>query len=163
MTLKTELQKKLKNAKRIALLGIGSTLRSDDAAGAMVAEQAAKKIRGEKKQPAFKVFFGATAPENLTGEIRTFKPSHVIMVDSANLGVKPGTVQLLDPAKIGGISFSTHALPLKMMADYLRESIKCKVLIVGIQPKSLEFGEKVSPEVRKAVKFVSSAIIEVIK
>ena len=50
--LKTILKKKLKDAKKIAVLGIGSALRSDDAAGLLVAEEL-KKI----KNPKIKSFF----------------------------------------------------------------------------------------------------------
>ena len=182
-------QARLKNAKRVALLGIGSTLRADDAAGTLIAQQAGRNLKNSRVPPtksavpfstsantspkhsrptkmgeitAFKVFFGETAPENVTGEIRSFKPSHIIMIDSADFGAKPGTIRLIEPGEIGGFSFSTHALPLRMLAEYLIESLKCKIIVIGIQPKALKFGEKMSAEVRKAVKLVSSAIIEVL-
>lgn len=156
--LKTTLKKKLKDAGKIAVLGIGSFLRSDDAAGLLVAEEL-KKIKHSK----LKVFFGATAPENLTGEIIKYNPTHIIIIDCADVDQKPGFILLIDPEEVGGISFSSHMLPVKMMVDYLIESLKCEVIIIGIQPKILAFGETVSEEVKKSVKQISDAIGQILQ
>jgi hypothetical protein len=43
-SLKVQLKNKLKNARRITILGVGSKLRSDDAAGILAAESIGKKI-----------------------------------------------------------------------------------------------------------------------
>jgi hydrogenase 3 maturation protease len=148
--LKTLLKRKLKGAKKIAVLGVGSSLRSDDAAGLLVAEEL-NKIRNSK----LKVFFGSTAPENLTGEIIKYRPTHIIIVDSVDIDQKPGSVLMIDPRVVDGVSFSTHMLPVKMIVDYLLESLECDIIIIGIQPKTLEFGETVSEEVKKAVKQIT--------
>ena len=67
--LKTSLKNRLEGAAKIAVLGIGSLLRADDAAGMLVAEEVEKRCGKTKGKPEVKVFFGETAPENLTGEI----------------------------------------------------------------------------------------------
>lgn len=152
------LKKKLENAKKVAVIGIGSELRSDDAAGLLVAEKLQKS-----KIPKLKVFLGATAPENLTGEIIKYKPSHIIIIDSAEMNQKPGTALLINPEEAGGISFSSHTLPIKMMVDYLSESLKSEILIIGIQPKTLMFGENVSKEVMGSVKKISNLIQKILQ
>ena len=156
--LKTKLKKKLKDAGKIAVLGIGSVLRSDDAAGFLVAEEL-KKIKHSK----LKVFFGSTAPENLTGEIIKYRPTHIIIIDSADVDREPGFILLIDPEEVGGISFTSHMLPVKMMVDYLLESLKCEIIIIGIQPKILEFGETISKEVKKSTKQISDYICQILK
>lgn len=103
--LKATLKKRLNKAKRIALLGVGSKLRCDDAAGILVAEQLEKERRKVKFQQSLKVFIGATAPENLTGEIKRFKPTHLIIIDSADLGKPAGAVQLISADEVGGFFF----------------------------------------------------------
>jgi hydrogenase 3 maturation protease len=145
--LKNSLRNNLKGAKKIAILGVGSELRADDAAGILIAQEL-EKI----KKPKIKVFLGHTAPENLTGEIRKFAPSHLLIIDSAEMGKDPGEVMMFTPEDAGGISFSTHKLPMKLMAKYLSEEIKCRVLMIGVQPKTLEFGKAVSKEISGAVK-----------
>jgi hydrogenase 3 maturation protease len=156
--LKTTLNKNLKGAKKIAVLGVGSSLRSDDAAGLLVAEEL-KKIRN----PKLKVFFGSTAPENLTGEIIKYGPTHIIIVDSVDMDQKPGSILLVNPQEVDGISFYSHMLPIKMTIDYLLESLKCEIIIIGIQPKFLEFGEIVSEEVKKSTKQIADVIRQILQ
>lgn len=155
--LKVLLKKNLKGAKKIAVLGVGSALRSDDAAGLLVAEEL-KKV----KIPKLKVFFGSTAPENLTGEIIKYKPSHIIIVDSVDMEQEPGSILLIDPQVVEGVSFSTHMLPVKMIVDYFLESLKCEIVIIGIQPKTLEFGETVSGEVKKSTIQIADVISQIL-
>jgi len=156
--LKALLKKKLKDAKKIAVLGIGSELRADDVAGLLVAEEL-KKIKNSK----LKVFLGSTAPENFTGEIIKYNPTHIIIVDSMDMDQKPGFTLLISPEEVGGVSFSTHMLPVKMMVDYLLASLKCEIIIIGIQPKILVFGETISKEVKKSTGQVSNIIQQVLQ
>ncbi|MFA6431964.1 MAG: hydrogenase maturation protease, partial [Candidatus Margulisiibacteriota bacterium] len=109
-----ELKNKLKDANRVLVLGVGSDLRGDDAAGVIIAEEIEKK-----KIPNITTLLGGTAPENLTGEIKRLKPSHLIIIDAADLNEAPGTIKLIRMDQIGGLSFSTHALPMKMMVDFI--------------------------------------------
>jgi hydrogenase 3 maturation protease len=156
--LRTILQKNLSGAKKIALLAVGSDLRSDDAAGLLVAQslEEARRKRLRLHASRLRVFVGETAPENQTGAIRRFAPSHLVVIDSADAGKPAGTVFAIAPEEAGGISFSTHQLPLRLMIEYLRETITCAVSIIGIQPKSLTFGGPVSKEVDRAVERVAA-------
>ena len=147
---------------RIAILGIGSELRGDDVAGMAVAGELEKYRSRTGKRTGLKVFFGSTAPENLTGEIRSFKPTHLIIVDSADLKKKPGSAVLIEPEDAQGVSFCTHRLPDKILADYLIATVKCEVMIIGIQPKTLKFGSLPSKEVLGAVKGVSGVIKKIV-
>jgi len=156
--LKTILKQKLNDAKKIVVLGIGSELRADDAAGLLVAEEL-KKIKNLK----LKVILGSTAPENFTGEIIKFKPTHILIIDSVDIDQKPGFILLINPDEVGGISFSTHMLPVKMMVDYLLASLECEIIIIGIQPKTLLFGETVSKEVKKSTRQISDMIHQILQ
>ncbi len=160
--LRNKLKSNLKGATRIAVLGVGSDLRADDFAGMLVAQELDSSSKTINRSTQFKVFFGHTAPENLSGEIRNFNPSHVIIIDAAEVGKKAGQVAFFTPEDAGGISFSTHKLPIKVLAQYLTESFGCKVAIIGIQPKTLDFDKPVSKEVRTSVKVVSKTVKDVI-
>ena len=161
--LKTTIKNWLLDAKKIAVLGVGSGLRGDDAAGILVARELSKHCKTAACRIKFKVFAGDTAPENLTGEIKKFKPTHLILVDSADTGKKAGEIVIIEPKKLHGISFCTHQLPLKIMVDYLIESVGCSILIIGIQPKKLDFGSLPSKEIQKSVKIISDTIKGIIK
>ena len=152
------LKSQLRKAGRIAVLGVGSELRGDDVAGILAARLLAEHGPAVRKGRTLEVFVGDTAPENMTGEIKKFKPTHLVIIDSADIGKKAGAIKLIDPDKVGGISFSTHKLPLKILADYLRQSIGCEIIIIAIQPGILDFGSAVSREVEKSAKQVSLAL-----
>ena len=155
--LRVQIKKILDGAKRIAILGVGSELRGDDAAGLLVVEKLAKKISGKR---TVRFFFGGTAPENLSGQIKQYKPTHILIVDAADLGKKPGQIQLFQPQEVKGVSFCTHQLPLSIFADYMAQSLGCRVNIVGIQPKQLSFMHKPSKEVTASVLETVSAIFK---
>jgi hydrogenase 3 maturation protease len=157
------LKKKLLNARRVAILGIGSDLRGDDVAGLLAAEQIEKAIKSNPPAVEISVFIGGTAPENLTGQIKQYQPTHLIVIDAAQLNKEAGHIEIMEPETIGGATFCTHSLPLNVIISYLLESFKFEVIIIGIQPKSLTFGAKPSKEIRQAAKHLSAAIIESLK
>lgn len=140
----------LRDAKKLAVLGAGSVLRSDDAAGVLVAEKLMKKLGGNET-PGILVLNGSSAPENFTGEIKRFSPDHVFIIDAADIGAPPGSISVIDPQVIGGVSFSTHMLPMKVMVEYLRQEVGCPISVIGIQPVNLDFGEEVTSQVQSAV------------
>jgi hydrogenase 3 maturation protease len=157
------LKKKLHNAQRVAVLGVGSELRGDDVAGLLAAKQIEKTITKQTTSPEVRVFIGETAPENLTGEIKKFQPTHLIIIDAAELNKKPGHIKIMEPETIGGTSFCTHSLPLAVMIGYLLESFKFQAIIIGIQPKTLTFGAQPTKEVVAAAKHLAETITKSLK
>ena len=162
VNLKNSLKSELKGSKKLAILGVGSELRADDNVGMLAAEELDSYSKAINKHLQFKVFLGHTAPENLSGEIRKFEPDHVVIIDAAEIGKKPGEIAVFTPENAGGISFSTHKLPIKVLAQYLSQSFACRVIIIGIQPKELDFGKPMSKEAKKAAGEVASIIKEVL-
>lgn len=162
-TLAAILKRELENAARIAILGVGSDLRCDDVAGVLAAQMIEKASRGRTKSLEVKVFIGATAPENLTGEIKIFQPSHLMIIDSVDFGGEPGQITVIDPKAIDGISFCTHTLPIKVMSDYLLQSLNCRMIFVGIQPRSLTVGRPPSKEILRAAKRLSAIVVKLFK
>jgi hydrogenase 3 maturation protease len=162
LSLKKTLKSKLKDARRVAILGVGSDLRGDDVAGILVAEQFSKQRPKVNQRVKVRVFIGATAPENLSGQIKKFNPTHLVIVDSADLDKLAGQVRLIERQELDGISFCTHRLPLKVMVDYLTQSIGCATIIIGIQPKTISFGSRPSKVVERAAAKVYSMIKEVL-
>ena len=164
------LKKRLERAERIAVLAVGSRLRGDDAAGLLAAEELSKLIASPavgrpssvvgRPSSVVKIFMGETTPENLTGEIKRFKPTHLVVMDAADMGEKPGTFGVIGTDQTGGSSASTHNLPMCVVTDYLQQSVGCEAVIIGIQPQSCEFGEAVSREVAAGAKRAARALAE---
>ena len=136
--------------KKTVLMCIGSVLCGDDAAGMVIAD----KLAGS----GIDVFACSTAPENFTGAVCDMKPDTVILVDAAAMGMQPGEVGFPDPEDIGGVSFSTHMLPLKFMVDYFRELLDCSIYIIGIEPADCSMGSEMTDEVKKTVNELSGII-----
>ncbi len=147
-----KLLKSLEGIARLALVGIGSEIRGDDRAGLLVSESLKRRLASKHLPFPVRVITAHTAPENFTGELRDFAPSHVILFDCAEMGEKPGVVSILDPREFIGESAFTHRLPMKMFLDYLTNSIGCRVIVVGIEPVSTELFAPVSDAVKKSVR-----------
>jgi hydrogenase 3 maturation protease len=148
------------------VLGVGSDLRGDDAAGLILCRRLEERFSSQPDATPsgrFRVFMGETAPENLTGEIRRFGPSHLIIIDSADFSRDPGTVVVADPVEITGISFSTHRLPLFVLTDYIEREMPCRILIIGIQPGTLGLFHAVSEPVARSLDTLSESLITAIE
>ena len=152
--LKTLLKNKLKGAARVAVLAVGSPLRGDDASGLLAVE-------GLGKSGNLRVFYGGSAPENLTGLVKRFNPTHLIVIDSADFKARPGSVRILGLRQITGDSFSTHRLPLDMLVSYFSLELRCRVIVIGIQPKSIKFSSPVSPQVKRGAAKLRAALKEI--
>ncbi len=112
----------------------------------------------ERRLPGVVVVDGGSAPENATAEIRSASPSHVLMVDAADIGDRPGEARVLDPDAAAGASLGTHGLPLGVLAGYLRQELGCRVILIGIQPASVGLGEVLSARAAAGVEAVAAAI-----
>jgi hydrogenase maturation protease HycI len=150
----------LDGASRVAVLGVGSDIRAD--AGLLIVKLLQESLSSIPND-RFAAFDGGAAPENLTGEIAKFKPSHVILVDAADFGARPGAVRIIAKDQIGGVSFSTHRLPLYILTVYLEASIGCRTMVIGIQPKSIEVMGKMSGEVERNTQRLGLLIAGVVK
>jgi hydrogenase 3 maturation protease len=135
----------------VAVLALGSRLRADDAAGLLAAERLRAALRRRRGKRRARVFLGETAPENLTGVIKRYKPTHLVVIDAAEMGLKAGHIHLVDSQTPHfNAALSTHNLPIGVLTDYLQRSTGCEVLVLGLQPVSCAFGGEVSPAVLKA-------------
>lgn len=145
----------LEGATRVAVVGVGSEMRGDDAAGIEVV----RGLRAGLKSPNVLLVEGGVAPENFTSQIRRFKPSHVIFIDATDFGAEPGEVVLAEQEAITGQSLSTHTMPLSILAGYLREQTGAKVLLLGIQPKNARMGEGIGEQVKHAVEELTAIFL----
>ncbi len=153
---------RLENARRVAFLGIGSEMRSDDAAGLYAVALIAAGLKKHRIRRA-RVFFGHTAPENLTAQIRKFGPGLTVMIDASDFGKEPGEVGIVDLNRARGASYSTHRLPMAVFADYLQKTAGCECVLVGIQPASIRYGQEMSPAVRKSCAALGRACVQSVR
>ncbi|MCX5748901.1 MAG: hydrogenase maturation peptidase HycI [Candidatus Saganbacteria bacterium] len=158
-----KLKETLKSHKNIVIVGIGNEMRGDDGAGIYIANKLLGHVQnaannGQKIQ----VLIGGATPENLTGTIKKIKPSHILLIDAAEMGLKPGEISVLDPGNITGINFSTHSFSLSTFADYLKREIGAETVILGIQSKKTGLEEQMSEEVKESAYKIIIGLIPVL-
>ncbi|MCC6012762.1 MAG: hydrogenase maturation peptidase HycI [Candidatus Verstraetearchaeota archaeon] len=157
MTVKEDLLVFLKDAKKLLFVGIGNKLRKDDGAGSIIISRL--KRRGIKS-----VIDCEIMPENFIGKIKRINPTHIIFFDAIDMGEKPGTYRVISENELCERFISTHRLPIKILFKILKEEIpNVKILLIGIQPKNIEFGKGLSKSVNKGINSLIEEIIEVIK
>ncbi|AAL80741.1 hydrogenase maturation peptidase HycI [Pyrococcus furiosus DSM 3638] len=151
-----ELREALKNAKRIVICGIGNDIRGDDSFGVYIAE----KLKRVIKKANILVLNCGEVPENYTGKILNFHPDLIIFIDAVNFGGKPGEIIITDPENTEGAGVSTHSLPLKFLATYLKANTNAKTILIGCQPKNIGLFEDMSEEVKAVAEVLLKFLYE---
>jgi len=123
------LERRLGDARRVAVVGIGDELSPRDRPG-MVAARAIM----DQQIPGVTVFLSGTVPESFTGPLRKFRPDHVIFLDAADTGAAPGTISIISPGRIATNLISTHVLPLSVVMRFVARDTGAAVTLLGIQP-----------------------------
>jgi len=154
------LAEKLKKAKKLVILGVGSELMQDDKAGPDVTVYLEKKYG--TNHPKVRIFTGYTTPENFTKDIADFHPEHVIIVDAANLNLAHGELTDLPVDRITDFSLGTHKLSLVMMIKFLSTTVNPMFSVLAIQYKSILFGEKMTKEMKAGVKKATAFLCDII-
>ncbi|MEM3506285.1 MAG: hydrogenase maturation peptidase HycI [Candidatus Bathyarchaeia archaeon] len=157
-SLENYLKKWFFNAKKIVIAGIGNSMRKDDAIGIEIV----KKLAGKTPSHVY-LLECENVPENFIGAIERINPTHILLIDSGQLNASPGSFALISPEQIGGISISTHTLPLSIFIKYIKQTINAKVIALVIQPKSLSFGRGLSKEVKKARDILAKKLLETLQ
>ena len=142
---------------RLAVLGIGHELCGDDAVGVRLAAMLRPLTTGNTQLLTIEA---GPAPENFTGTLRRFRPDLVLMVDAAQMDAKPGTISWLDLHSTGGISASSHTLPLHILISYLVAELGCQVALIGIQPEQTFADSPLTPRVQAAARAIVQALLE---
>jgi hydrogenase 3 maturation protease len=142
-SIEKNLKKWLSDAEKIVIAGIGNPIRMDDFIGVKIVQD----LRGKVSDKVYLIEC-ETVPESYIQQIVDFNPTHILLIDAAVLGIKPGESKLIKPDELKITpAFSTHILPLRVFCEYLAKIMKAKILLLLIQPKQTDFGEGLTPEV----------------
>ncbi len=137
------------------LLTVGNSMMGDDGAGELLARMLQKTpVTG------WIVLHGGSAPENLLHNIGQISPSHVIVVDAADMDLPPGSIRVIPKTSLQNpFFFTTHTLPLTFLIEALEEYAQL-VTFVGIQPAIIAFGCPISSAVTQSVEAIYKRILE---
>lgn len=137
---------------KIMVLGVGSPIRGDDGAGPEVASRLESL-----SLPGVLAFDAGTSPESFISVVQDHRPDHLIIVDAADMGLRPGEVRRVPKERIGGEFLSTHSLPLTFLWQMLEDAAG-EVVLIGIQPYTTALGTEMSEPVKSAVRRVVDLI-----
>ncbi|MBP1912137.1 hydrogenase 3 maturation endopeptidase HyCI [Thermococcus stetteri] len=144
--------------RRIVICGIGNDVRGDDAFGVLVAERLKELV----KNPEVLVLNCGEMPESYVGKMTAFNPDLVVFVDAVHFGGEIGELIIADPLKTLGEAVSTHGLPLRIVAGYIKEQTGSDVVLIGCQPGSTALFEEPSELIRERAERLAELIAKIL-
>jgi hydrogenase 3 maturation protease len=150
-----ELKKWLSDARRVVVAGIGNPIRMDDFVGVKIVQD----LQGKVSERVYLIEC-ETVPESFIQQIIDFKPSHVLLIDAALLGLEPGDAKLINPNQLTVLpAFSTHMLPLRIFCEYLVKTTDAKIALLLIEPEATDFGEGLTPIIEASAQGIARALL----
>jgi len=137
---------------KVVILCVGNSERGDDGAGPHLAGA----IKG---RVPYEVIDAGSAPENWTGVVTGLKPDTIVMVDAVYFEGEPGEIKIFSGEDLRSGKISTHDVSPKLLIEYLKESTKADIYVLGIKPQSNKLGEGLSPCVKLALNNLSKTLL----
>ena len=136
-------------SKRVAVVGVGNLVLKDEGIGVHIAHA----LQELDLPDGVAVIDGGTSPDVLD----YLEPADkLIIIDAAEGGDSPGTIYRFHPDDLtleSGELISLHELglmsSLKMMS--LLGKAPQEIIIIGVQPKEIDWGMELSPELQEKV------------
>jgi len=127
---------------KVVYLGIGNILRGDDGIGPELVTRLSEK--------GLCTVNAGTVPENYIRPVARHYPDTVVIVDAVHLDSDPGAVELLERSEImENTGFTTHTLSPVLVMERLEEETGARVVMLAIQPGTIEFGAPLSKAVAR--------------
>lgn len=124
-----------------AIISVGNPLKSDDNIGNLILN----KIKHTYKDKNYHFFEGGANPENFIEPLRKINPNSIFFIDVAIFDGEVGDVKLFKLEDIIDMNISTHYFPISIFKKYFPKS---RLVLIGIKPKLIDFGEELSPELK---------------
>lgn len=146
------------------VLGIGNTLLRDEGSGVHVVEYL-RRLHPETDD--LRYLDGGTLSFTLAADIEA--ADRLIVVDAAQLGEAPGAVRCFLDAEmdrfLGTTGHSVHEVGLLDLLDIARltDTLPTRRALIGIQPESLEWGDRPSPAVAKAIPGAAQRVLGLVE
>lgn len=127
----------------VVFVGAGNSIRGDDGVGPYVI------LKLKAYSLKLKAIDAGDMPENYIKTVAGLKPRTVALIDAVDFGAEAGQIEVFQADKIKDTTVSTHNMSLKLFSEHIKQLIGSEVLLIGIQPHSVKFGEGLSGAVKK--------------
>jgi hydrogenase 3 maturation protease len=145
---------------KVALVGVGHPLRGDDYVGSYIVKTLTEQVERDIRDGLY-LFDAEGDVEAVIMKLAAMAPKLVIFIDACDMKLRPGETQLLPIEETSYPFFTTHGIPLKVLAMELLP--KSETWVLAIQPKQIEFAEELSTEVRAAALSISQFLTEILE
>lgn len=146
------------------VLGIGNNLLTDEGIGIHVVSFLAAHHADE---PGVEYLDGGTLSFTLAEPIAAH--DNLIVIDAARLGLPPGSVRCLEGGDMDryltGNRQSVHEVGLTDLLDIARlsDTLPQRRALIGIEPESLDWGERLSATLRPAVREAAERVLTLVR
>ncbi len=145
-------------SKKIAVIGLGNTLRRDDGIGIIILESLLKFY---KRKDIDYLNFGS-ASFDLLHRLKNYDA--VLLIDGINAGFCSGELKISElkdiEYKLDNFVTSTHELNLKSIFELSKDlGIKTKIYVAGIEVRDTSFGEGLSETLKQKKEDIIKEII----
>jgi len=147
---------------KVLVLGLGNILQTDEGIGVHVIN----RLKEHNFIKNVEFIDGGTHSFNLAGPIEG--ADKVVVVDTAELNSPPGSVKVfegieMDAFVANGKKSSAHEIGLKdaLSIALLNGKLPCHRALVGIQPEKLEWGERPTKTLEKAIPIACQKVFEI--
>ncbi len=152
------LKKWFAGAERVVVAGIGNPIRTDDFVGVKIVQD----LKGKVSKNVCLIEC-ETVPESFMQEIVDLKPSHVLLIDAAVLGLKPGETRLVFPEQVTDFpAITTHVLPLRIFCEYITKMTEAKIALLLIEPENTEFGEGLTNRIQETTEKIATILLKML-
>jgi hydrogenase maturation protease HycI len=138
------------------VISIGNPLKLDDNIGNLLLN----RLKETTKNKNIDFIEGSTNPENFIEPLKKIKPDIVFFLDVAIFPGDTGNVKLFQLKDILKYNISTHNLPVEVFQEIFP---KTKIMLIGIKPKSLGFGENLTPELNNKFEHIFEEVKKIIE
>jgi hydrogenase maturation protease len=143
---------------RIAVLGLGNLMRTDDAVGMLTIQQ----LRADPRFPrSVSLIEGGTLGLDLLYPLEGI--THLLALDAIDAGAKPGTLLRYSGEEIADlpVSKSVHLLGFSDLIGAMRlvESAPSEIVVLGVQPEETGWGTQLTATVEAALTVLAECAI----
>lgn len=148
-------------AEKIAVIGLGNTLRRDDGIGIVILEAL---IKGCRREGVEYLNFGVSSFD-LVHRLRDYEKS--LLIDGIEGSLAPGELKIfkLEDIKynINNSAISTHEFDLRNIFELCqRLGVKAEIYVAGIQVKDILFGSNLSQPIKDNLRLYITEISDFI-
>ncbi len=147
---------KVPMSEKTCLVGMGNTLRKDDAAGVYIVQGVSERISGNP----LKTMIVEDVLEAYAFKLAELDCDNLVIVDAIETSEEPGSVVFGKLSEFSELlsNFSTHKLALEMCGKIFKEHKK-ETYLLGIVAADIDFGQGMTPPVQETADMLRELLI----